>query len=397
MQYVAGRATGGAIFEAASGALVRWSPVLVGLGVFAFSTAGLDLGPIPADAKHGWLLAGCAMCGAVAGLARWWLWPLFVLAPIALVGVLLWPPVVVAAFYAGYRLRGRRLVAFGAAAVAVEAASALVNQLIGGYRAVWGSVSNTLLEVIVFVALPMVLGLWLVARRGLLDELRDRADRAEREQAARAEAARSTERARIAREMHDVVAHRVSLMVLHAGAIEVTATDGEVTAEAALIRTTGRAALTDLRAVLGVLRTRTGESGTSPQPGLAELPALVDQSRSAGVPVTLHVEAASAGAPGTVQRTAYRVVQEALTNVHKHAGRVPTAVRVAVAAGALTVEVRNEPPGEPVEPAVSGRLGLAGLRERVALLGGECRAGADPDGGFTVSAVLPVPAGTAAA
>ena len=391
MQYVAGRATGGAFFEAVSRTLVRWAPGLVGVGVFVFATAGLDLGPIPADVAHGWLLAGCVVCGVVAALARWWLWPLFVLAPIAMIGGLLWPPTVVAAFYAGYRLRGRRLVLFGAAAVVCAVASVLINGALGGYRAVWASVSNTLLELVVFVALPLILGLWLAARRGLLDELRDRADRAEREQAARTEAARSTERARIAREMHDVVAHRVSLMVLHAGAIEVTATDAAVAAEAALIRTTGRAALTDLRQVLGVLRTRTGESGTAPQPGLAELPTLVEQSRSAGVPVTLAVDAMADGAPDTVQRAAYRVVQEALTNVHKHAGRVATAVRIALDAGGLTVEIRNEPPTEPIEPAVSGKLGLAGLRERVALLGGECHAGADPDGGFTVRALLPVP------
>jgi signal transduction histidine kinase len=193
-------------------------------------------------------------------------------------------------------------------------------------------------------------------------------------------------------------------MVLHAGAIEVTATDERLAGEAALIRTTGRTALAELRQVLGVLRT-SETTGTAPQPLLSDLDTLLAASRAAGVPVTQHLTTTPADparpagpvdpavlaglAPG-VQRTAYRVVQEALTNVHKHAGRAATEVTVDHRPDRLLVTVRNAAPGAPVEPPAAGGLGLAGLRERVALLGGTCRAGTDPDGGFTVHAELPL-------
>ncbi|MEV6865786.1 histidine kinase [Streptosporangium subroseum] len=166
-----------------------------------------------------------------------------------------------------------------------------------------------------FVWLPLVIGLWVGARRQVMAGLRERAERLEREQAALTERARAQERARIARDMHDVVAHRVSLMVLRAGALEINATDEKTAAEAELIRTTGKEALTQLRAVLGILG-QADDERFQPQPLLADLDWLIDQSRSVGIPVKRRDEGTASELPVMVEHTAYRVVQEALTNIH---------------------------------------------------------------------------------
>ncbi|MFG1688101.1 histidine kinase [Nonomuraea sp. NPDC049269] len=238
-----------------------------------------------------------------------------------------------------------------------------------------------------FAWLPLALGLWAGARRQVVDGLRERARRLEREQSARTEQARAQERARIAREMHDVVTHRVSLMVLRAGALEINATDEKTAAEAELIRATGKDALTELRAVLGVLDEEDGDY--HPRPTLAELDWLLEQSRSAGVPVERHEEGDPGALPVMVQHTAYRVVQEALTNIHKHAGRAATQVVLRHLPAALHIDVRNAAPPSPALDLPGGGSGLLGLRERVELLGGEFTAGAEPDGGFLVSVRLP--------
>ncbi|GGP53757.1 sensor histidine kinase [Saccharothrix coeruleofusca] len=239
-----------------------------------------------------------------------------------------------------------------------------------------------------FVWLPLVIGLWAAARGQVVDGLRERAERLEREQAARAEQARAHERARIARDMHDVVAHRVSLMVLRAGALEINATDDRTAAEAELIRTTGKQALTQLRAVLGILGEADGEAAR-PQPTLADLDWLLDQSRSVGVVVERHDSGTARGLPAVVEHTAYRIVQEALTNVHKHASTATARVVVRYSPSALEITVGNTAPSDP-GPAMSGSgLGLIGLRERVEVLGGTFVARPEPDGGFLVSATLP--------
>ncbi|MER7498542.1 histidine kinase [Nonomuraea pusilla] len=170
------------------------------------------------------------------------------------------------------------------------------------------------------VVLPLVAGLWVGARRQVLAGLRERAARLEREQAARAGQARAQERTRIAREMHDVVAHRVSLIVLHTGALEVSVPDERTAAEIASIRAAGREALANLREVLGVLRAQESPDGHAPPPSLADLDRLLGQSRSAGLRVRRRDEGDPRPVPEAAQRAAYRVVQEALTNVHKHVG-----------------------------------------------------------------------------
>jgi len=244
---------------------------------------------------------------------------------------------------------------------------------------------------VLVVGLPVLLGLWVGIRRALVAHLRDEAERLEREQLLQAERAKAQERARIAREMHDVVAHRVGLMVLHAGALEVSLADPGAAQQAHLIRETGREALDELRHVLGVLRERADGPPLDPQPTLADLDRLAQQSRDAGMKVSVAVEGERRRLPATVERTAYRLVQEALTNVHKHAANAATEVGVRYGRECLEVTVRNAGPDGPppgLVPAGGGH-GLVGLRERVTLLGGTFRAGPRVDGGFEVRASLP--------
>jgi signal transduction histidine kinase len=244
---------------------------------------------------------------------------------------------------------------------------------------------------VLVVGLPVLLGLWVGIRRALVAHLRDEAERLEREQLLQAERAKAQERARIAREMHDVVAHRVGLMVLHAGALEVSLADPGAAQQAGLIRETGREALDELRHVLGVLRERADGPPLDPQPTLADLDRLAQQSRDAGMKVSVAVEGERRRLPATVERTAYRLVQEALTNVHKHAANATTQVGVRYGRECLEVTIRNAGPDGPhpgLVPAGGGH-GLVGLRERVTLLGGTFRAGPRVDGGFEVRASLP--------
>ena len=329
-------------------------------------------------------------------LARWRRWPLFATAAASVILLAAWPAGMVASYYAGTSLRRRaEILAYVAVAVPVTVVSYVIPLDLGGAERVDGLANRVL--ILLFMGLGLVAGLWVRARRELVAGLHERADRLEREQAARADQARAQERARIAREMHDVVAHRVSLMVLHAGALEVNAPD-ERTAEAAgVIRTTGRDALANLREVLGVLRSDTTvtDSGRVPQPVLDDLDRLVEQSRAAGIQVDRRDEGTVRPLPLTVERTAYRVVQEALTNLHKHAAGSAAEVSLTYLPGEVEVAVRNNaPPGEPApdsEPMPGGGYGLVGVRERVELLGGELRTGARPGGGYDVTARLPAP------
>lgn len=277
---------------------------------------------------------------------------------------------------------------------------------------------------------PLLLGLYVGQRRRLMESLRERADSLERElqllaerAEERAEWARGEERTRIAREMHDVVAHRVSLMVVHAAALQAIARKDPEKAvkNAALVGDMGRQALTELREMLGVLRSggggaraerasvplaavgvaaaaaasRAAEDGESSSEGpcLSELDELIGQSEAAGMVVNLSVEGAERAYAAEVESTAFRVVQEALTNVHKHAAGAKTHVRLAHRVSEIAMQVENEPPPE-VSSASSARLpsggnGLVGMKERVAALGGVFVSGPTDAGGFRVSAVIP--------
>ncbi|MFG2620569.1 histidine kinase [Streptomyces sp. NPDC048507] len=261
---------------------------------------------------------------------------------------------------------------------------------------------------------PVLLGLYIGARRRLMESLQERADSLERELSLladraeeRAEWARTEERTRIAREMHDVVAHRVSLMVVHAAALQAVAAKDPVKAarNAALVGDMGRQALTELREMLGVLRAgaprpRPAAAVAAPValagsfddgPSLDGLEALVGQSRAAGMAVEVCVDGERPHYPAEVEQTAYRVVQEALTNCHKHAPGARVVVRLAHRDGEVAMQVQNGPCGADVEqPGLpSGGNGLLGMRERVLALGGVFVSGPTDEGGFKVSAVLP--------
>jgi signal transduction histidine kinase len=235
-------------------------------------------------------------------------------------------------------------------------------------------------------------GSYIGARRDLVASLRERAVRAEAERELRGEQAKLEERARIAREMHDVLAHKVSLIALHAGGLEVTADPApdRVRETAKLIGTTAREAMDDLREVLGVLRAGSSVEGSdlAPQPDAADIERVVDASRAAGVRTTLTMDVTDL--PDAVARTAYRVVRESLTNVHKHArGAAATVVISGDEANGVTVEIVNQRPVSQVSLLPGAGAGLIGLRERVALLGGSLEYGPSADGGWRVAAWLP--------
>jgi signal transduction histidine kinase len=254
---------------------------------------------------------------------------------------------------------------------------------------------------VVLVVIPSVVaasgwGMAVRARRQLLFTLRDRARRAEADQLVRAEGARLAERTRIAREMHDVLAHRISLVALHAGALEVAPdlSPTQVRESASLLRSTAHQALEELRDVIGVLREEPGKAPTpmTPQPTLADIPRLVEETRRAGAKIDFEMRVEHADiAPGTLGRDAYRIVQEALTNVGKHARGTQARVHVAGAPErGLHVSVRNPLAlGAQAGPSLPGSgAGLLGLAERVTLAGGVLVHGPDSSGDFVVEADL---------
>lgn len=238
------------------------------------------------------------------------------------------------------------------------------------------------------VLLPGAVGAWVRVRAELLSALRERAERAESERELLARDAVLTERSRIAREMHDAVGHRVSLMVLQAGAIEMAAGERDrVEQLAGQVQTAGRQALDELRQAVGVLRSGDDEDAPlSPQPGLDDLGHLVGECRAAGMAVELHQDDTTVDP--VISRAAYRIVQEALTNAGKHAPGSAVRVDVSRTPESLVICVVNGAGGPAGDPS-SGGFGLVGLGERVRTLGGRLRAEARLDGGFSVEAVLP--------
>lgn len=236
-------------------------------------------------------------------------------------------------------------------------------------------------------------GFYVGARRELLASLQERAETAEREQALKADAARQAERTRIAREMHDVLAHRISLVAMHAGALAYrTDLSREETAQAAgVIQDNAHRALAELREVLGVLRAD-GSAGAAepPQPTLAELGALVAEVEETGTRVVLTNGTGSPPPPVTLSRTAFRVVQECLTNARKHAHGAHVDLRVAGGPGrGLTIRATNALTGAGVTAVPGGGMGLTGLRERAELAGGRLAYGQQPGGVFVVDVWLP--------
>jgi len=220
--------------------------------------------------------------------------------------------------------------------------------------------------------------------------LADRTVVLERERETKARAAVAEERARIARELHDVVAHSVTTMVIQAGAERRVLDDGQASTRQTLlsIEETGRQALVEMRRLLGMLRTDDEELALAPQPSLAHLEMLVDQIRAAGLPVELAVEGEPIPLPPGVDLSAYRIVQEALTNALKHAGPARATVTVRYNKHELQLEIADS--GRGVTDGGAGGHGLIGMRERVALYGGDLDAASRPGAGYVIQARLPL-------
>jgi signal transduction histidine kinase len=240
---------------------------------------------------------------------------------------------------------------------------------------------------LVALAAAWILGDNMRTRRAYYRELEEKAERLERERNESERRAAAEEQARIARELHDVIAHNVSVMVLQAaGGREVFDADPSRARDAlAAIETTGREALAELRRLLGVA----GDGAAlAPQPGLAHLESLVEQVRAAGLTAELAIEGETRDVPAGVELSAYRVIQEAITNTLRHAFANHLWVFVRHRESELEVEVLDDGTGPPATASAEGR-GLVGMRERVALFGGELTTGARAEGGFRVRARFP--------
>jgi len=306
-----------------------------------------------------------------------------------------------ALLFAAYAVGAYSGLARGALWIVATGAGLVVAQLInGGDR----DMSNIVLNPLV-AAVAWWVGRNLMLRRAYTAELESRARRLERARDVYARAALSEERTRIARELHDVVAHHVSVMTVQASAARrVLDRDPDRAREAlSAVESTGRSALAEMRRIVGVLRARDdgdepeGPAERGPQPGLADIAELVRQTREAGLNVVLRTEGAPRTLAAGADLAAYRVAQEALTNTLKHAGAsVRARVTVRFTAREVTVAVEDDgpdpgaPPAAPPDGSELPGHGLVGMRERVALYGGELRAGPRDGGGYAVRARFPV-------
>jgi signal transduction histidine kinase len=291
------------------------------------------------------------------------------------------PVAVAVAIYTVAAHLGRRAALVAAAAAA--APLALSELLVDGYPHA--------LQTLLLLGAAWVIGDNLGTRRAYLQELQDKADRLEREQEAQAARAVAEEQARIARELHDVVAHSLSVMVVQAAAAnDVFASRPDRVREAlAAIEATGRSALGELRSLLGSVQ---AGAEFAPAPTLERLDELVEQVRRAGLEVVVRVEGDERALPAAVELSAYRIVQEALTNTLKHARASRVEVGLRYADERLDVDVRDD--GRGSVNGDGGGQGLVGMRARAAVLGGTLEAGPRRDGGFAVSARLPLGAAT---
>ncbi|WP_318212630.1 MULTISPECIES: sensor histidine kinase [unclassified Streptomyces] len=336
-------------------------------------------------------LLGAAGCCALWLRRRWpaglaiGLSLLNIVAPVA-AGALL-----ASLFSVAVRKPFREVAAIGALAVAASTAQAFIRP---------DPTTNTGLSIALGFTLILLVTAWgmlVRSRRQLVEALRERARRAEAEAELRAAQAQRLAREAIAREMHDVLAHRLTLLSVHAGALEFRpdAPPEQVARAAGVIRDSAHEALQDLREIIGVLRApgENGDGGHRPQPTLATLDALIEESREAGADVVLDTTVDEpATVPAATGRTVYRIAQEGLTNARKHAPGTTVTVTVRGRPGeGLTVDIHNPAPAGPVPPVPGSGQGLIGLTERAALAGGRMEHGPAPDGGFSLHAWLPWP------
>jgi signal transduction histidine kinase len=270
------------------------------------------------------------------------------------------------------------------AAAAAVVATGLAYQLAGGPDLTTADLASTGL----LCAVTGGVGLYVGSRRASLEALHERAERLHRERELLAERAVAEERLRIAQELHDVVAHNVSLIVVQAQALGATVPDARGVAATDGIADLGRQAMAEMHRTLKLLRADDAATGREPQPGLADLERLLERSRAAGLPVELAIEGEPRTLAQGVDLSAYRILQEALTNVLKHAGRAPTTITLGYRVDALELTVSDRGDRQPAA-AVQGGHGIIGMRERVALFGGTLTAAPRNGDGFEVRAVLP--------
>jgi signal transduction histidine kinase len=331
----------------------------------------------------------------IQGLALWWrrARPLAVLVVIICVDIASWiispnrEPSGTALAFAVYAVsvyggqRARLWVAGSAIAIIL---TAVVLLLLGDF-----STARNLIPAGALSLVAWVIGDYIRGRRTFLTEL---ITRHRRESEALRREAVEEERLRIARELHDVVAHNVSVMAIQAGAARVAGNaDGAGAKTLQSIETTARDTLSELNRLLGVLRKEPGQPAMSPQPGLAQIDGLLEVAREAGLDVDLKIVGDQRPLPAALDLTAYRIVQEAVTNALKHAHASRLEVRVAYLHDDLELTVRDNGEGRSEEAIrASTGHGLIGMRERVALFGGELEAGSSDVGGFTVRSRLPL-------
>jgi signal transduction histidine kinase len=317
---------------------------------------------------------------------------IFVVCAVWLVGAYGWKQgpfagfldLVIATYALGFYGRGRR-------AIYVFVAVMVVGVAPDAYGLARGlSQAGDVLPSYIWLVTAFAAGVTLQRRELLATLLSERAYRAERERELRAREAVADERARIARELHDVVAHDVSVMVVQAQGADriLEGAQPEVRQALAAIEATGREAIDEMRRLLGILRRGDDELTLAPQPSLSELDALVAGVREAGLPVELEVVGEAIALPPGVDLSAYRIVQEALTNALKHAGPAHARVIVRYGADAVELEVSDDGPGRVGAPGTGH--GLVGMRERVALYGGDLEAGSRHEGGWALRARLPL-------
>ncbi|WP_405775559.1 sensor histidine kinase [Streptomyces sp. NBC_00859] len=333
---------------------------------------------------------GAASCCALWVRRRWPMGLAVVLVAASAFAPLVSGAVLVALFSLAVRRPFRPVLVLGAAAVVAGGVQAALRP-----DPTMSWIQSTLFST-VLILLVIIWGMFVRSRRQLVVVLRERAHRAETEADLRAEQAQRLAREAIAREMHDVLAHRLTLLSVHAGALEFRpdAPAPEVARAAGVIRDSAHEALQDLRQIIGVLRAPGEGEENRPQPTLATLEALAAESRQAAMSVTLNNSVTDpATVPAATGRTAYRIAQEGLTNARKHAPGAEVTVTVDGSPGAgLTVEVRNPPPPGDVPKVPGSGQGLIGLTERATLAGGRLDHGATAGGGFRLAAWLPWPA-----
>jgi signal transduction histidine kinase len=291
-----------------------------------------------------------------------------------------------------YTIASRRSWPMAAAGAALVTLVALVAGAGWGTLTDHGGLLGYAIETAASSAAAVALGLYVGARRRVIDGLRERAERLDRERELLADRAVAQERVRIAQELHDVIAHNVSLMVVQAQALGADVDDQRVLTSTDAIADLGRQAMAEMHRTLRLLRTGDSEGpALAPNPGLANLDKLLEQARSAGLNIELTVEGQPRQLPPTEDLSAYRIVQEALTNVVKHAAGAQTSVTLAYQAAGLELTIADSGEangGEARTPPAPGH-GLVGMSERASLFGGTLTAQPGPDHGFVVTAMLP--------